>query len=141
MQRDASCSEFRLRDDTCVVQSGPPGQRFACVNPIHIAVDLLPKVHQIRDEWPHTASEVWPEQLCAPGEEHHGTSLTQFVIDGEKSGKFRRRVPTPKGRTVFDDPPATATVREAGPSSSALPMPRVSYPSLDDDQHGADYAV
>ena len=132
MQRDGSCSEFRLRDDTCVVQSGPPWKRVRRVNPIHIPQDMVPNVHQIRKEWPPKASEVWAENLCAPGEEYHGTSLEDFVTEGEKSGTFKRL--TPKGKTIFDEPPPEDSVRDAGPSSAARPMPRVSTPSLDNDQ-------
>ena len=139
MQRDASCSEFRLRDDTCVVQAGPHGQRSARVNAAHFVLDILPKVHQIRTEWPHTCSEIWPAQLCAPGEEHYGSSLTDFVVEGEKKGKFKRLAP--KGATVFKDPDESVMVRDVGPSSSAMPMPGIPKPTLDDEMHGAVWAV
>ena len=138
MQRDGSHSEFRLRDDTCVVKTGPPWNRENRINPMHAVQDMLSKVHQIRDEWPPKGSEVWAENLCAPGEEHHGTSLESFVIAGEKSGKFKRM--TPRGKTIFDEPPPEDSVCDAKPSSTARPMPRISTPSMDIDDP-VSYAV
>ena len=94
--------------------------------------ELDPKVYQNQEEWPPKASEVWAENLCAPGEEYHGTSLEDFVTDGEKSGTFKKM--TPRGKTIFDEPPPEDSVCDAGPSSAARPMPRVSTPSMDIDQ-------
>ena len=128
MQRDACCSEFRLRDDTCVVW---PTETDGRVNAPHLVQDMLPKLHQIREEWPHSCTEIWPAQLCAPGEEHYGSSLEAYVAAGEQSGKFTRRQPI--GNTVFDAPDVTMMVREPAPSSSAAPMPRIPNPTLDDD--------
>ena len=106
MQRDASFSEFRLRDDTWIVHPLRNGVRTGGsdgrVNAPHLQQDLLPRTHQIRDEWPHTCREIWPQQLCAPGEEHYGSSLETYVAMGEKTGKFAKR--NPIGRTVFDAP-------------------------------------
>ena len=118
MQRDASYSELRLRDDTCVVHpkrngviiGGSNGQ----INAAHLQQDMVPKTHQIHNEWPHTGSEIWPQNLCAPGEEHHGSSLETYIALGERSGKFARRLPI--GDTIFNRGCHDPIVGEAGKS-------------------------
>ena len=131
MQRDASCSEFRLRDDTCVVWANETTWSSPRVNATHMAQDMLPKLHQVRADWPHSCTEIWPAQLCAPGEEHHGSSLEDYIAECEKSGTFTKLAPI--GDKVFDEPDASMMVREPAPSSSAAPMPRIPNPTLDDD--------
>ena len=136
MQRDASYSELRLRDRTCMVRpkrNGVPMDVRSRINAAHLQQDMLPKTHQLLADWPHMGKEMWPQNLCAPGEEHHGSSLDAYIAEGEANGTFAKLLR--KGDTVFAAPPTNRSVLHPAASSiaAAAPMPRIERPTADAD--------
>jgi hypothetical protein len=124
MQRDASYSELRLRDDTCIVWvNGEPR-----INAAHLFQDLLTSLHQVRSEWPPKANEIVPGQLCMPGEEHYCSSLEDHIREGERSGRFIKL--SKLGPTVFDQPTESEATTSSPPTRTAEPMPYVPEPEL-----------
>ena len=122
---------------TCIVRPQCHGVPIAGtrgrINAAHLQQDMLPKTHQKLDEWPHMGQEIWPQNLCAPGEEHHGSSLEAYIAEGEQCGKFAKleRI----GDIVFATPPADKSVLNPAASSiaAAAPMPRIPKPTTDED--------